>query len=110
MTAYLDLTGDASALISVDETSVTPAVAPIEDLPPVKGDVPKDQMDDLEFWLTDSKTAAPKEEPKPSPPQAPKVEKKAEEVVKKAELGAKTESPESKPKEKVSVRREGVMK
>ena len=110
MTAALDLSGgDSSALIDVGVVDVgvastAPVVAPVEDLPPVKGEVPKDQMDDLEFWLTDSKAAPPKEEPKPSPPQALKVEKKAEEGAKKAELSAKTESPESKPKEKVSVR------
>ena len=83
------------------EASSSPVVAPVEDVPVVvKGEAPKDQMDDLEFWLTDAK-APPKEEPKAPPVVVAKGEapkKTEEEVGKKAEVSSKTESPATKQK------------
>ena len=95
--AFITSGGDALTLIEVGGAASTPVVAPVEDTPTTKGEVPKDQMDDLEFWLTDAKVA-PKEEA--TPPLVAKVEgsKKSEEVLKKAELSTKTESPETKHK------------
>ena len=81
--AFITSGGDALTLIEVGGAASTPVVAPVEDTPTTKGEVPKDQMDDLEFWLADAKVQG---------------SKKSEAVLKKAELSTKTESPETKHK------------
>ena len=104
--AFITSEGNALTLIEVGGAASTPVVAPVEDTPTTKGEVPKDQMDDLEFWLADAKVA-PKEEA--TPPLVAKVEgsKKSEAVFKKAELSTKTESPETSHKVRRCAERRG---